>query len=80
MSWSFFLGRLSLTISRYALDQGAAALAVDVEETADYRNSRGANSAIRLFRHHELRRSERGLSKEDPTGNAYFSQAPIAMH
>ncbi|XP_027064091.1 molybdenum cofactor sulfurase isoform X1 [Coffea arabica] len=60
-----------LGIREYALNQGAAALAVDVEETADYRNSRGTNSAIRLFRHHELRRSERGLSKEDPTGNVY---------
>ncbi|KAL3503734.1 hypothetical protein ACH5RR_038183 [Cinchona calisaya] len=60
-----------LGIREYALNQGAAALAVDIEETVEHGESRSPKSAIRIFQHNELRRSERRLSKEDPTCGIY---------
>lgn len=68
-------GCLSLTNSRYALDKGAAALAVDIEEAAEHEKSRSPKSAIRISLRDEQRRSE-GLMKEEP-GGFKFSHFPL---
>lgn len=52
---------------RYALGVGAAAIAVDIEDTADLDRRSGGKSAIKILPHTVQRRGETGSRKKDQT-------------
>ncbi|XP_075093076.1 molybdenum cofactor sulfurase isoform X1 [Nicotiana tabacum] len=60
-----------LGIREYALSKGAAAFAVDIEESTHLGESESPKSNLKLTQHHVQRRSECGELKEGTTGNAY---------
>ncbi|BFG28744.1 hypothetical protein CerSpe_150180 [Prunus speciosa] len=59
-----------LGIREYALDQGAAAFAIDVEETVRHGVSNGTAASMKVLQHQVQRRNE-ASSLEEPTGEAY---------
>ncbi|XP_034211931.1 molybdenum cofactor sulfurase isoform X3 [Prunus dulcis] len=59
-----------LGIREYALDQGAAAFAMDVEETVHHGVSNGTAASMKVLQHQVQRRNE-ASSLEEPTGEAY---------
>lgn len=65
-----FLDLLALNYSRYALSKGAAAFAVDIEETEHHSEPRSFGSSIKVSQHHIQRRSEAICQERgEPTGN-----------
>ncbi|KAF3975544.1 hypothetical protein CMV_001205 [Castanea mollissima] len=61
----------SLLKFRYALGQGAASFAVDIEEAEHDGVSEGIAAAVRLSQHQIQRRNEKSFLKEESTGDAY---------
>ncbi|NP_001234144.1 molybdenum cofactor sulfurase [Solanum lycopersicum] len=59
-----------LGIREYALSKGAAAFAVDIEDT-HVGESESPQSNLKLTQHHIQRRNEGGVLKEGMTGNTY---------
>lgn len=59
----------SLKVTRYALSKGAAAFAVDIEESTHLGESESPKSNLKLTLHHVQRRSEGGELKEGMTGS-----------
>lgn len=59
----------SLKVTRYALSKGAAAFAVDIEESTHLGESESPKSNLKLTQHHVQRRSECGELKEGTTGS-----------
>lgn len=57
----------SLRVTRYALSKGAAAFAVDIEDT-HVGESESPQSNLKLTQHHIQRRNEGGVLKEGMTG------------
>ncbi|KAK9275964.1 hypothetical protein L1049_023239 [Liquidambar formosana] len=61
-----------LGIREYALNQGAVAFAIDIEEAGHHGGaSRNSVSSIKVTQHPIQRRKEAGVLEEEPTGNAY---------
>ncbi|KAF3438269.1 hypothetical protein FNV43_RR21030 [Rhamnella rubrinervis] len=60
-----------LGIREYALDKGATALAVDVEETVHEKVSRGSAASIRVSGHQVQRRNEAKSLENEPTGDEH---------
>lgn len=60
----------SLLKFRYALGQGAASFAVDIEEAEHDGVSEGIAAAVRLSQHQIQRRNEKSFLKEESTGNS----------
>lgn len=57
-----------LIIFRYALNGGAAAFSVDVEEVVDHDQPDSGKSAFKIIPHQEQRRSEHRFLKKEATG------------
>ncbi|KAL5545083.1 hypothetical protein UlMin_008867 [Ulmus minor] len=60
-----------LGIREYALDQGAAAFAIDIEETVHEEISNGDVASMRVSQHQVQRRIDPGFLWEEPIGDAY---------
>ncbi|XP_009361810.2 molybdenum cofactor sulfurase isoform X1 [Pyrus x bretschneideri] len=60
-----------LGIREYALGQGAAAFAIDVEETSHHGVSNGTVASMKALQHPIQRRSEARSLEGEPTGDAY---------
>lgn len=60
----------SLLKFRYALGQGIASFAVDIEEAVHDGVSEGIATAVRLSQHQIQRRNEKSFLKEESTGNS----------
>ncbi|KAI3456698.1 hypothetical protein Pfo_013361 [Paulownia fortunei] len=60
-----------LGIREYALDEGAAAIAVDIEDVADLDRKHGGKSAIKIIPHTVQRRGEAGCRKKEQTSDTY---------
>ncbi|KAG8386614.1 hypothetical protein BUALT_Bualt03G0166800 [Buddleja alternifolia] len=60
-----------LGIREYALHEGAAAIAVDVEDVADLDRRCSGNSAIKVIPHRVQRRGEAGCRRKQQTSDTY---------
>ncbi|XP_059443756.1 molybdenum cofactor sulfurase isoform X3 [Corylus avellana] len=60
-----------LGIREYALGQGAAAFAIDIEETLHHVASRSTVVPVRVSQHQIQRRSEARFLEKEPTGDTY---------
>ncbi|XP_022865528.1 molybdenum cofactor sulfurase isoform X2 [Olea europaea var. sylvestris] len=60
-----------LGIREYALNGGAAAFSVDVEEVVDHDQPDSGKSAFKIIPHQEQRRSEHRFLKKEATGDTY---------
>ncbi|KAG2679697.1 hypothetical protein I3760_11G063500 [Carya illinoinensis] len=58
-----------LGIREYALSQGSAAFAIDIEESLDH--SRGNLMSVKVSQHQIQRRNEARFFEKEPTGGAY---------
>ncbi|XP_015882118.3 molybdenum cofactor sulfurase isoform X1 [Ziziphus jujuba] len=61
-----------LGIREYALDQGASAFAIDIEEeTVHHKLSNGSAASMGALQHQVQRRNEARFPENEPTGNVY---------
>ncbi|XP_024966183.1 molybdenum cofactor sulfurase isoform X2 [Cynara cardunculus var. scolymus] len=60
-----------LGIREYALNEGAAALAIDFREATKSDTCRSTRSSIKVFQHPLQKRSEARVLDEEPTGHTY---------
>ena len=63
-----FYAMFTFIISRYALDRGASAFAIDIEEAGHHGVSRSTSSSIKVSPHPIQRRNQARFPGEAPTG------------